>query len=29
VAKLFEKADFIDVQIEKDMEGKDRFVSGR
>ena len=29
VAKIFETAGFKDIKIEKDMEGKDRFVSGR
>ena len=29
VAQLFEKAGFIDIHVEKDLEQKDRFVSGR
>jgi len=28
VAKLFEKANFVDIVVEKDLENKDRFVKG-
>jgi release factor glutamine methyltransferase len=29
VSKLFQEANFIDIVVKKDLEGKDRFVIGR